>query len=106
MPELFANERDGDSKTDFLSAEKLLKFYHHATQTHLIPEFSLSLQDIVRHLQIFVFDSATRSDLAFLKSSGQKYQVITLEDRDMVFAILNLSQDDASVSERKLSKLI
>jgi len=31
MPELFAKEKDGESKTDFLSAEKLLKFYHHAT---------------------------------------------------------------------------
>jgi len=43
MPELFTNEKDDVSKKDFLAAEKLLQFYHHTTQTHLIPEFSLSI---------------------------------------------------------------
>jgi len=56
----------------------------------LIPEFALSLQDIVRHLQIFVFDSA-RADLAFIRKTGQKYHVITSESQDMVFAIFNSS---------------
>ena len=71
----------------------------------MIPEFARSMQDIVRHVQVFVFDYAGETELAFLHKSGQKYQVITSEAQDSIYAIIN-SQDTTVNTEAQLSKLI
>ena len=50
-----------------------------------------------------IFDTSS-PDLAFLKKSGQKFQVIVSETQDIVFAIVDSEQDP--YIDRKLAKLI
>ena len=57
-------------------------------QYHLIPEYSLAVQDLVRHIRVYVFDTSN-PDFAFLKKTGEKYQVITSEASATVLAIVN-----------------
>ena len=65
---------------------------------HLIPEFSRSLQDIVRHVQVFILD--TSSPLSFLHKSGQKYQIMESEALDSVFAIVDTQNQDPAMTEK------
>lgn len=69
----------------------------------MIPEYSLAVQDLVRHVRVYVFDSSD-SDFAFLKKTGEKYQVITSEASATVLAIVN-SEADGEV-DQKVGKLI
>lgn len=110
MPEFFthlaASEENDSEMITYLSAEKILQFYQKTQQTHLIPEFSRSKQDIVRHLQVFIFDTPTAAkELSFLKH-GQKYQVMTSEAQDSVFAVMSTQSQDADVTDKQLTKLV
>lgn len=81
----------------------MIAFFKKTYTHHLIPDFSVVDQNIIRHLQIHIFDSAD-PDLAFLKKTGEKYQIVTSEGQDMVFAIFN-SKNDPRMAE-KLGRLI
>ena len=58
---------------------------------------------MVNHVKVFLFDSSD-PNLAFLKATGEKYQVITSEANDSVFAIVD-SKADAKIAD-KVGKLI
>ena len=91
--------------TRHLSAEKILEFYQKTQQVHLIPEFSRSKQDIVRHIQVYLLDSPN-NELSLLHKSGQKYQVIESEALDSIFALVDTQNQDPALTEKQLTKLV